>query len=241
MIPLFDDAGVVRRSKDMLTLLIVLNVCAFGYENLLGPDVKYLIYDYGLIPYHITHNVTGQSPVYPPWLTLFSSMFIHGGWLHIGGNMLYLWVFGDEIEGELGSFGFLFFYLAGGCLAGLVQAFMFPSSSIPVIGASGAIAAVLGAYIASFPRARVMTLVGFFFLNLPAWVVLGVWALMQWFQGVAAINGAGGSGSDVAVWAHVGGFVFGVVVIMIFRISTESPRLDQPAPIYPFYSQRKPW
>ena len=225
----------------MVVLLIMVNLLAFLYELNLGRDSRILIRDFGMIPYHITHNNPGSSPVQPVWLTLITSQFLHGGWLHLGGNMLFLWVFGDEIEGMLGSFGFLMFYLAGGCVAGMTQAYVAPDSSIPTIGASGAIAAVLGAYIVTYPGARVMTLVGFFFLNLPAWIVLGLWAVIQAFQGVASIQGAGEASSNVAVWAHVGGFVFGAIMIVLVSAMSGSTRPPQPDPQYPFYNRRAPW
>lgn len=240
MIPLFDDAGGVERSRTVVVLLILTNVLAFLYE-LSVPDLHRFILDYALIPAHITHGFSGNSPVQPVYLTLLTSMFLHGGWLHIGSNMLFLWVFGDEVEGTMGSIGFLIFYLVSGCVAGLVQSYMLPDSTIPTIGASGAIAGVLGAYIVRFPRARVMTFVGFFFLFLPAWLVLGLWAVTQWFQGVAAIEGASSAANNVAVFAHLGGFVFGAAVMVLVRIGIGLESHQPGPPQYPFYSSRRPW
>jgi membrane associated rhomboid family serine protease len=152
------------------------------------------------------------------WLaSVFEAMFLHEGWLHIGGNMLFLWVFGNNVEDRLGRFTFLVFYLLGGLAATGLQLAFGPSSVVPNLGASGAIAAVLGAYLVLFPRARVYTLVFFFFitfLELPAVLVLAAWFLLQ------LLNGVGGLGTDVnggvAYWAHVGGFVFGVVATLVF-------------------------
>jgi membrane associated rhomboid family serine protease len=241
MIPLFDDAGVVQRRKTMVILIIALNALVFWYELTLGPKLQNFVYDYGLIPSQLAHNTAGQGALQPVWLTLFSSMFLHGGWLHIAGNMLFLWVFGDEIEGLLGSFGFLLFYLAGGCIAGLTQVFASPDAHVPTIGASGAIAAVLGAYIATFPRARVMTLVGYFFLFLPAWLVLGLWVLIQAFQGYVAIHGMDAVASNVAVWAHLGGFAFGVVMSILLRYLHKDGPERHPDMNYSFYNRRRPW
>lgn len=154
------------------------------------------------------------------WLaSIFISMFLHGGWLHIAGNMLFLWVFGNNVEDRLGRLAFIAFYLLGGVAAMLLQLAMGPNSTIPTVGASGAIAAVLGSYLVLFPHARVTTLVVFFFItavDLPAGVVLMTWFVLQLFSGVGQLgtNLAGG----VAYWAHVGGFVFGAVVTWaIFR------------------------
>jgi membrane associated rhomboid family serine protease len=152
------------------------------------------------------------------WLeSIFVAMFLHAGWLHIGGNMLFLWVFGNNIEDRLGPFVYLAFYFLGGIAAFLLQLALAPNSAVPTLGASGAIAAVLGAYLVAFPRARVVTLVFFFFitlLELPAYVVLGLWFVLQLFSGVGELGTAVNSG--VAYWAHVGGFAFGAIVGLLF-------------------------
>jgi len=153
----------------------------------------------------------------PVWLTIFTSMFLHGGLLHIGGNMLYLWIFGNNIEDVLGHFKFILFYLIGGVVAALAHILSSPSSAVPTLGASGAIAAVLGAYIILYPNARVMSLVflGFFatMVAVPAVVVLGLWIFLQVIS--TALGGGMTPGGGVAYWAHIGGFAFGVVVILL--------------------------
>jgi rhomboid family protein len=152
------------------------------------------------------------------WLeSIFVAMFLHAGWLHIGGNMLFLWVFGNNVEDRLGPIPYLLFYLVGGVAAFALQLVLAPGSAIPTLGASGAIAAVLGAYLVAFPRARVLTLVIFFLITLvelPAYLVLGLWFVLQLFSGVGELGTAVNSG--VAYWAHVGGFAFGVVVGLLF-------------------------
>jgi membrane associated rhomboid family serine protease len=158
------------------------------------------------------------------WLSILSAMFLHAGWLHLGGNMLFLWIFGDNVEDALGKLGYLGFYLLGGIAAGALQFVLAPNSTIPNVGASGAIAAVLGAYIVLYPRARVLTAVFFFLITvieLPALAVLGLWFVLQLFQGVSGL--AADVNSGVAYWAHVGGFVFGVAVAFVFLRGRRRP------------------
>jgi membrane associated rhomboid family serine protease len=149
---------------------------------------------------------------------VFVAMFLHGGWLHIGGNMLFLWVFGNNVEDRLGRMLFIAFYLLGGVAASALQLAFDPSSAVPSLGASGAVAAVLGAYLVMFPRARVVTLVILFFfitaVELPAVLVLGAWFVLQLFSGVGGLGAQVNGG--VAYWAHVGGFVFGLAVTALF-------------------------
>ena len=176
------------------------------------------------------------------WLaSIFEAMFLHAGWLHIGGNMLFLWIFGNNIEDRLGAVRFVLFYLLGGVAAAALQIAFSSSSTIPNVGASGAIAAVLGAYIVLYPRARVTTAVFFFFITLielPAMVVLGIWFVLQLFDGV------GGLGADVnggvAYFAHVGGFVFGAVVASLFLRDRGARRIP-PTPPLPGWNPDDTW
>jgi len=169
------------------------------------------------------------------WLSILSAMFLHGGWLHLGGNMLFLWIFGDNVEDALGEVGYLAFYLVGGIAAGALQFVLAPNSTIPNVGASGAIAAVLGAYIVLYPRARILTAVFFFLITvieLPALAVLGLWFVLQLFQGVSGL--AADVNSGVAYWAHVGGFGFGVVIALLFLRGRRRPATAPPSfPTYP--------
>jgi rhomboid family protein len=171
----------------------------------------------GTIGLAVQRVLQRQCPDKGWWESLFVAMFLHGGWLHIGGNMLYLWIFGNNIEDRLGPIPYIVFYLLGGLAAAFLQIAFGPDSAIPSLGASGAIAAVLGAYLVLFPRARVVTLVVFFFITwveLPAVVVLGAWFVLQLFSGVGGLTSQVSSG--VAYWAHVGGFAFGAAVAWLF-------------------------
>jgi membrane associated rhomboid family serine protease len=174
------------------------------------------IFKWGAIPYQIHHGeVLREFPEIPLPLTIFSSMFLHGGFLHLFGNMLYLWIFGNNIEDTLGHLRFLLFYLVCGLVAGLAQVFSNPESTVPMIGASGAVAGVLGAYLLLFPGARILTLFFIFifikFVRLPALVVLGFWFFIQ------LLGVWGGSISNVAFFAHVGGFIAGLILVKIFQ------------------------
>jgi len=164
-------------------------------------------------------------------LTLVTSMFLHGGWLHLIGNMWYLWIFGDNVEDRLGHGRFLLFYLAAGVVASIIHAALQPGSPMPTVGASGAIAGVLGAYAFAFPRARVLTLVPIFFfiqiIAIPAMVLLGIWFAFQFIAGTMSFGVARGSGG-VAWWAHIAGFVFGFLVMMLFsrRVTSRAEVVD---------------
>jgi membrane associated rhomboid family serine protease len=198
--------------------LIGINVVVFLFESSLGPyAMQGFVFTLGLIPYQVTAHLSGGAlPIAPavaaPFLT---SMFLHGGWFHLLGNMLYLYIFGDNVEDTLGHVPFLIFYLVCGLGAGLAHYAVQPLSQAPVVGASGAIAGVLGAYVVIFPRARVLTLVPIFifiqFMELPAQLLLGIWFLMQFFNGFLALGPAGSSGGGVAWWAHIGGFLLGML------------------------------
>ena len=225
MIPIQDDPGRTRRSMPWVTLLLIAaNAVVFAYELSLGPSLQAFIQTYGAIPRQITtgHQLvpTAPSPVY---ITLITSMFIHAGFLHIGGNMLFLWIFGDNVEDSLGHIVYLGFYLFCGTVAGLVQVAVSPLSTIPAIGASGAIAGVLASYLLLFPRAAVRTLllIGPFitFSRLSALLMIGVWILLQVVSGVVELAGSS-SGDGVAFWAHVGGFAAGLSATALWRLAS---------------------
>lgn len=213
MIPLRDDNP--SASRPVVTYLIILICTAvFLYMLSLGSDsrINDFILTYGATPSSILS--AGGSARYP---TLVTSMFLHGGWAHLLGNMLYLWIFGDNVEDVMGHVGFIVFYLVAGLAAVLTHAFVDPRSSAPLIGASGAIAGVLGAYLVLFPRARIVSLVplGFFLrvMAVPAFFFLPIWFLMQFLFGLASL---GSSAETVAFWAHVGGFAAGIVLALVF-------------------------
>jgi membrane associated rhomboid family serine protease len=206
-------------------LLIILNVLVFLYELSLSPRAgNHLIFEFGLIPArfgvlidptHHAHATLGAAVI--PVLT---SMFLHAGWMHLLGNMLFLWVFGGSVEDRMGHFAYLVFYLVCGLGAGAVHTAFNWGSTVPTIGASGAISGVLGAYIILFPRSRILTLVPllilFFFWRIPAMLMLGYWFVLQFVSGLSALGGANQGG--IAVWAHVGGFVLGALIVLILGL-----------------------
>ena len=212
MFPLYDTLRS-RRFPIVNWMLILLNGMAFYYELKLGEaGLNRFIHTWGLIPFQLT-----SSPA-ETWITIFTSIFLHGGWFHILSNLWVLAIFGDNIEDRMGSGRYLIFYLLGGMAASLMQVFISPASNQPMVGASGAIAGVLGAYIILFPRARIASLVPIFFIftiiEIPAVIFLGIWFVSQLFSGWLALYGAEISG--VAWWAHIGGFVFGMFAVRLF-------------------------
>ena len=219
MIPLRDDQP--RFSTPFVTyFLIVLNVLIFFFEAVLPPaSLNILLFQFGLVPSHVTALVTGAhvNP-FAALVPVLSSMFLHASWLHVGGNMLFLWIFGDNIEDFLGHSKYLLFYLLCGVAAAISQVALSPHSRVPTIGASGAIAGIMGAYFILYPRARV--LIWFhpiFFFHVSAWLMLAFWFVIQFVSGTAtAISYANNSSGGVAFWAHVGGFITGVIMIKIF-------------------------
>ena len=228
MIPLRDTNPTHRRP--VVTIgLIAACIAAFAYELAVRSSagdagLAQLFREHGLVPAELTAQLSGDQAdqLYRELSTLVSSMFLHGDAFHVGFNLLFLWIFGNNIEDRLGHFGFLVFYLAGGLVAAAAQVVMDPSTSTPVIGASGAIAAVLGAYLVLYPRARVLSVVyfGLFFqlIQIPAIVLLGLWFAVQVFGAVASSGGSGPAGG-VALFAHIGGFVAGLAVGVIVRAS----------------------
>ena len=218
MIPISDEGGRIRRFPIVTILLIVLNAIVFLYQiSLPSGQVEQFIMAYGVVPLEITtgRDLPPTIP-YPIDVTLLTSMFMHGGWLHIIGNMLYLWVFGDNIEDTLGPVFYTVFYLVCGFAAAFAQIAADPVSRTPSIGASGAIAGVLGAYLLLHPTNRVNTLLIFGILirtnQLPAFVVLGFWFVLQLVNGVTSLGVP--NSSEVAYWAHIGGFVAGLVLMI---------------------------
>lgn len=212
MIP-FKDDNPVGTFPFVTVSVIILNVIIFLYEMLYPGGMDVLALDYGAVPRYL---LTGGGPQPVSALaTVFTSMFMHAGLLHIGGNMLYFWIFGNNIEDVLGHFRFLIFYLAAGLVAAYANALAAPGSLTPMIGASGAISGVLGAYLLLFPRARVSTLIflGIFIqvVKLPALIVIGFWAIIQLASGL--LSGTGSAQGGIAWFAHVGGFVFGLLAV----------------------------
>ncbi len=219
MIPIRDDQPSF--STPFVTyFLIGLNLLIYLFESALDlPSLQRLILQFGLIPSHVTLAITGARHLNPAaaLVPFFTSMFLHGGWSHVIGNMWFLWIFGDNIEDYLGHFSYLVFYLLSGLGAALFQVILTPSSPVPTVGASGAIAGVLGAFFILYPRARVLTWFFVFFFHVPAWVMLGYWFVLQFLSGAASsIAYAGHGNAGIAFWAHVGGFIAGVVMIKIF-------------------------
>src|SRR5215207_2827704 len=216
MFPLYDT--VRSRTFPLINLtLIVANLLAFLYELQMDPAMlKEFIFTWGLIP---TRFLSDPATT---WTTLFSSMFMHGGWFHIINNMWVLLIFGDNVEAGMGKMRYLLFYLLSGVAAGLLQIYVLPASAVPMIGASGALAGVLGAYLILFPRSRIASLVPILFIftiiEIPAILFLIFWFLSQLYSGLFAIKGGGGSG--IAWWAHIGGFAFGVLMVFFFRRKT---------------------
>jgi membrane associated rhomboid family serine protease len=231
VIPLYDDLPT-RRFPWMTVALMAANVVVYLYELTLSArgsgHLDLFFYRAGFVPYELTHLTDVPPPdVVTPPLTVFTSMFVHLGWLHIAGNMLFLWIFGNNVEDAMGKARFLAFYLLCGLAAAVGQTIVRPESTVPNIGASGAIAGVLGAYIVLYPRARVLTLVPvfIFFLPivlLPAWVVIGAWFVLQLFEGALSLGAAAGGG--VAFFAHVGGFLAGLALVGIFVRRRPRPR-----------------
>jgi len=241
MIPIADRLRT-RELPYVNVAIITANILVFLYEILaldstprfLGTpsELDQFFMDWGATPACVRDSL-GMSPdvsqralqVLCPaggsgLLTPFTAMFIHAGWLHIIGNMLFLWVFGDNVEDRLGHISYLFFYLAGGLAASAAQTFMNPNDLTPAVGASGAIAAVLGAYLVLFPRASVTVVffpLIFWAIRVPAAFLIILWFFMQVLSGIAAIGDVTGGGGGVAWWAHIGGFVFGLVLVAVFH------------------------
>lgn len=239
MIPLRDTIPSSRRPV-VTYVLIALNLIAFLYEASLGRAIEPFIFQWGLVP--AKFYLTDPSS----WATVLTSMFLHGGWLHVGGNLLYLWIFGDNVEDRMGHGRFLFFYLACGVCAAMAQVLASPASPVPMVGASGAIAGVLGAYLLYYPHARVLTLVPIFFfiqlIEIPALVFLLLWFAMQLLSGVASLGGASSATGGVAWWAHAGGFAGGFVLGALLGYGRPKARAAPRAELFwPRHKGGTPW
>ena len=221
MLPLYSDNSVSR--FPFVTILIIIgNIVVFWFQ-LTGPgSIGRSVLVYGMIPYDLLYNLESAIPgrIFA-WQTLFTSMFLHGGFIHLGSNMLYLWIFGRNVEDDFGHLRFFIFYITAGIIATLAFALVFPHGTLPLVGASGAIAGVLGAYFLRFPGSRVYCLIVFFFfvriIALPAFFVLGLWFFIQFSASLTSLTaheGAGGQGG-VAWISHVTGFVVGIIWTII--------------------------
>lgn len=234
MFPLSDD-NPTRITPYVTYAIIVANILVFLYQLTLTPvQLENFFYTWAVVPRELTRSLAGEALRYQPfpeWITLVTSQFLHGGFLHIAGNMLFLWIFGNNVEDRLGHIKYLIFYIGCGALAALTQWFFSMNSNIPSLGASGAIAGVMGAYILRFPKAQILTLIplGFFFwtFRVPAFVYLGIWFVQQAIYGVASLGvptNVGMEQGGVAYWAHAGGFVFGAILGPLLGLFSQDDR-----------------
>lgn len=233
MIPIKDD--IPSKSYPIVnTTLIVLNVTAFFFELLLGDQLEFFIHQFGVIPFKYFYSeaitIDGsvvQFSMSERIIPLFTSMFLHGGWMHLIGNMLYLFIFGDNVEDRMGHFRYIVFYILCGLAGSFAHIITNPESTIPTIGASGAISGVLGAYLLLYPTARIIVIIPILFfwdiIKLPALIVLGFWFVTQLFQGTLALAVETTASGGVAWWAHIGGFAFGMIAINIFKKKSRKP------------------
>jgi membrane associated rhomboid family serine protease len=246
MIPLSDDNSQRRTTPFVNYLLIVVNFAVFLWVYYLSGNTHFLVYNLSVLPYELQHcpwstcviDQYNQRLTTPSWLTLFTGMFMHGGWEHILGNMLFLWIFGDNVEDAMGHLRYLAFYLICGLLAGLTQVYVTlhfdPSAQdalVPNLGASGAIAGVLAAYLVLYPHALVNSLIfiGFFFTftRISAALLIGFWFITQFIPAITSLGQTSANGG-VAVWAHVGGFAAGLVLVKVFQ--RRAPPVHAPPP-----------
>ncbi|MGZ8474854.1 MAG: rhomboid family intramembrane serine protease [Candidatus Limnocylindria bacterium] len=251
MFPISDENERGHGPAYVSLAFIVLNVLVFVFLQAGGaPEGSEFTYGYSAVPFEITNNtdlveprevtVDGQTIDVPQepgpspiWLTILTSMFMHGGWLHLAGNMLFLWIFGDNVEHRIGHFNYALFYIAAGVVGSLAHILVDSGSVIPSLGASGAISGVLGAYIVLFPRNRVTVFFFRYLTTVPAIVAIGMWAVLQFINGLGAFGVTEQTGG-VAYMAHIGGFVAGVVGGLIFRAAFHEPRHPRgtPASLY---------
>ncbi|MDQ2940799.1 MAG: rhomboid family intramembrane serine protease [Chloroflexota bacterium] len=233
MLPIADENEPGTGPAIVTLALIAVNIAVFFLLQGAGANEAFT-YGYSAVPAEITTGTDITMPTKivvnqqafaipqapgpnPIWLTLFSSMFMHGGLLHVGGNMLFLWIFGDNVEHRIGRLRYLLFYLVAGVIASFAQILVNPLSTIPSLGASGAISGVLGAYLVLFPGNRVLVFLFRFLMPVPAIVAIGMWALFQFISGIGSFALADQTGGGVAYMAHIGGFVTGVIAGLLFR------------------------
>jgi membrane associated rhomboid family serine protease len=233
------DANPTRRAPLVTLTLIAASFIAFAWElGVLASSgeagLNQFFTEHGAVPARVSEALAGGQNTSDAALGLLTSLFLHGGWIHLLGNMLFLWIFGNNVEDRLGRLAFLGFYLFGGIAAALTQVAIEPGSTVPIVGASGAIAATLGAYIVLYPRARILSLVflGFFYqlIEVPALLVLGFWFVLQLIDGIASLGlSSATEGGGVAFFAHIGGFVAGLVIALAIR--GRGPRPMRPATV----------
>lgn len=224
MIPLKND--IQRNTFPLIVLLLILiNILIFFHEISLGKSLELFIKNYGAIPAKFFSN---KADLFSRGYPLITSVFLHGSWLHLFGNMWFLWIFGKNIEDRLGHLRFVIFYLACGIAGGLAHIYMNPSSAIPTIGASGAISGILGAYLILYPFARILTAVPifffFYFIKVPAFFFLGLWFLIQFFSGTSSILTEPTATGAVAWWAHIGGFAAGIIFLPFFLVGRKKDK-----------------
>ena len=218
MLPIGDDEGTAQGARIVTIALIALNVLAFFLELGQGSEgaLQSFITAWGVVPreYSVGHDIPPTIPL-PYWSTLITSMFLHGGWMHLGGNMLYLWIFGDNLERVMGAARYAVFYIVCGIAAGLAHILFAGGSAVPSVGASGAISGVLGGYLLLFPQNRVKVLTRGGVASVPAIVVLGLWIVIQLVSQLGSIAETS-QGGGIAYMAHIGGFVAGMALVKLF-------------------------
>jgi membrane associated rhomboid family serine protease len=240
MIPIRDTIPSTRFPAVTIGL-ICLNAIVFIVEiNLSARGLETLFLHWGIVPLRFTHPRLDAN-----YLTFISSMFLHGGWMHIIGNMWSLWIFGDNVEDRMGRMGFLAFYILSGLAAGVGHVVTNPVSPVPTVGASGAIAGVMGAYLLLFPHARVVTIIPIFIffqiVEVPAVIFLGIWFVIQLFSGTVSLATAGANAGGVAWWAHIGGFMVGVFWALPLRRRNRSLLSDRRQRFYRYYDDDDHW
>jgi membrane associated rhomboid family serine protease len=226
MIPLRDNVPSIRRPYITVTL-IVFNVLIYLFQFVVPDEInKMIIYSYGFIPGRFLQAIFSRQVTAVDFYPFITSSFLHGNWVHLVGNMWILWLFGDNVEDRLGHFKFIIFYFLSGCIAMFCHFMFNPGSPVPAIGASGAIAGVMGAYFILFPHSRILTIIPFFiiplFIRIPAAIYLIIWFLMQIYSGT--LNSfLGGMGRGVAWWAHIGGFLSGILLLKLLHGKNRRP------------------